>query len=123
MCLSVITKRFKKPDGTVRVGWKAFELNHGELIFPFMGSCAVRGKWLKAHRTTIVTNGVHENYLSGFHVYAETMRKRMTWAASTTVMKVEIRGVETEGTDGSGGTNGARVLVAREMRVVGKVGV
>lgn len=128
MCLSNVTKTYKRPSKVAREAFKVFEKFHGRLrqiFYPISGEEdpeAPRevplGKWLKARKTEIGTWYSGQKYLSGFHVFP-TFASAEDYAKNDdarVVVTVKIRGVRTLGIKEYGGLLLA-TIVADEMFV------
>lgn len=111
MCLSRITKVYKKPTSKVTRAWKVFDGEPSNLAFEYRSlggkQYVERGKWLTAEQ---IDDGY--GYITGFHAF--TSRKdAQNWACyRQNVVAVKVRGITTRGLQRDMVT-----IVAREMFV------
>ena len=126
MCLSTVTKRYRKPSRQIRTGYKYLvrtmpcgegwrlpfqwfnvESREDEVIF---------GKWYRARREQGDTALSDDDkiYTLGFHCF-KTLKGAKRWTARFNrpklIVKVDVKGVHTHGTQ-----DGVPVLVARWVR-------
>lgn len=126
MCLSAVTKQYKKPSTAVRRAWGYFAISKKGVVRTGVMYRRVRPDvWMKAAVRTTMRN----EYARGFHKLvtkkdAESIRE---WFPKEVLLPVLLRGVHTEGTETQ--WNGEprrwavhrlRVLVAHEMYVDSK---
>jgi hypothetical protein len=130
MCLARVTKRHSRPLKTERVAYKLIERRGPTFKTPYLYAEITPDVWMTASTTTIETlkdkNGVRHKYPSGFHVFvtrrgAETLFQDGGRRANMYVVKVRVRGIMSEGKDGTCGSDGLTSrfgnLVVQEMQV------
>jgi len=110
MCLLKITKVHEVPLPEERLAWKILATSCSEWQFPYRGEHpAMVGVWMKANPVVIHTDQTVVEYVSGFHVYptrkeAEKAHQEGSFPFDDKhVVAVRVRGIRTEGIDGSFG--------------------
>jgi hypothetical protein len=129
MCLQSITKHYDVPTTNVR---RAYKILNGLGATPFKKTLVPENVWLKSQTNEIWSWGPYVRYPSGFHVYPTRREARQAlkyfkgnrsgrkeWHIAT----VEVRGVHTEGLDGTSSlptfiNMKLRNLVSYEMRLI-----
>jgi hypothetical protein len=128
MCLHTITKTYDPLDPKERVAWKIFYKRNGNLegLFKF---CKPTTEWQTAEKIIIKANSL-KGYTTGFHCYKsrDDARKILKYLRTTykslydkcTIVKIVIRNVTYEGTDGIDAVEEVHKIVnivAQEMKL------
>jgi hypothetical protein len=123
VCLTIVSKRHRRPYKGEGVGYKVFDADNGRLHFmyyplkgidPFKPTkqkelVAPRGRWLRSVEGPVyMDNG--EVYKSGFHVYTGDYAKAIINVDGDGAVKVKYRGVKAVGEQ-----NGHRTIVVDEI--------
>lgn len=115
MCLSAISKKFKKPTTKVIWAWKGFyDDGDGRLEFPVYGNYAKRGKWLTAEQRHATTERNGVVYTTGFHVYRDKPTGKQEFFGDV-LKRVMVRGITYQGPQ-----QGKVCFVAQEMFIPAK---
>jgi hypothetical protein len=113
MCLSHITKQYRKPTKQIETGWKGFYTvadTNKVLITPIKDRRITTGVWVKDKaRGTLVASFSRTRYPKGFHI-SKTRKGANAWGIP---VKVRFRGVVARGKQ-----NGCVTVVAREILIL-----
>ena len=110
MCLSTVSQINKKPNYTIKHGWKLFKVKDGQLKFQYRSISGKRcnqthndnvpiNQWLNRTVGRIFSNVDHRFYPKGFHVFSSRRECRSMKQYNTIVKKVKVNGVLAEGVD------------------------